>query len=239
MPSSLSALIFDLDGTLADTLGGIANAINCAFELHGLAPLSIPEVADQVGEGGTALVEYGLKKAGRELQPERVAQVQESYFRAYLSAPIHGTRILPGVIPMLEYAAAQDLDLAVCTNKAGVLAAAVLDGLGLTRYFRHLVYGDSLPHRKPHPEPIEWIIGQLGVLPEACVMIGDTENDVRAARNSGVRSVFVSFGYSRLESLASQPDWVIHDFDQLHLILRTFGRRQPRIQPAPAALSLR
>lgn len=126
---------------------------------------------------------------------------------------------------LMEYAAAQDLDLAVCTNKAGVLAAAVLDGLGLTRYFRHLVYGDSLPHRKPHPEPIEWIIGQLGVPPEACVMIGDTENDARAARNSGVRSVFVSFGYTRLESLASQPDWVIHDFAQLDPILHTFGRQ--------------
>ncbi|WP_068637422.1 HAD-IA family hydrolase [Thauera butanivorans] len=226
MTSPIRALIFDLDGTLVDTIGGIAKAINCALVRHSLAPLTISEIADRVGEGGTALVEYALKKARREVDSERAAQLQESYFQAYLSAPIHETRVFPGVIPMLEYAKARDLDLAICTNKAGVLAKAVLDGLDLTRYFRFLVYGDSLPHRKPHPGPIEWIVGRLGLPPDACVMIGDTENDVCAARNSGVRSVFVSFGYSRLESLSSQPDWVINDFDRLEPILRNFGHRQ-------------
>lgn len=226
MTSPVRALIFDLDGTLVDTLDGIANAINCALMRHGLAPLTISEVADRVGEGGTALVEYALKKTGHEGHSERVAQLQESYFQAYLSAPIHGTRIFPDVIPMLERAQARNLDLAICTNKAGVLAEAVLEGLGLTRYFRFLVYGDSLPYRKPHPGPIKWIVGQMGVPLEACVMVGDTENDVLAARNSGVRSVFVSFGYSKLESLRSQPDWVVHHFDQLDPILRNFDRQR-------------
>lgn len=218
--SPVNALIFDLDGTLVDTLGGIENAINCALRLHGLAPLGTQEVSDRIGRGGTALVEYGLQKAGQEVTPARVVQLQDSYFEAYLSAPTYGTRVLPGVIPMLKRASAQGVELAVCTNKNSILAAAVLDGLSLTNYFRHLVYGDSLLHRKPHPGPIEWIVKQLGVPAETCVMVGDTEYDMCAARSSGVRSIFVNFGYSRPEYLTSQPDWVIDHFDNLKLTLR-------------------
>ncbi|WP_374344675.1 HAD family hydrolase [Azonexus sp.] len=232
LASPIRALIFDLDGTLVDTLGGVANAINCALIHHSLAPLTISEIADRVGEGGTALVEYALKKAGYEGDSERVTQLQKSYFQAYLSAPIHDTSVFPGVIPMLERAQARNLDLAICTNKAGILAEAVLDGLGLTQYFRFFVYGDSLSYRKPHPGPIMWIVGKMGVPLQTCVMIGDTENDVLAARNSGVRSVFVSFGYSKLDSLSSQPDWVVHHFDRLDSILRNFDH-QPHTENDP------
>ena len=222
---SVKALIFDLDGTLVDTLGGIANAINCALVANGQEPLTISEITDRVGEGGTALVEYALEKNGQEVNPECVSKLQASYFQAYLSAPIYETKVFPGVITMLESAQAQNLDLAICTNKAEVLVKAVLEGLDLTRYFRFLVCGDSLPYRKPHPGPIKWIVDQIGEAPEACLMIGDTENDVCAARNSGVRSVFVDFGYSKLESLSSQPDWVLSHFDQLAPLLCHLGRR--------------
>lgn len=222
MPS-VKAFVFDLDGTLVDTLGGISNAINCAFELHGLDSLSINEIAGLVGKGGTALVEYGLKKNRLEPDSERVAQIQDSYFQMYLAAPIHNTKVMPGVIPMLERATVRGLSLSICTNKTGVLAAAILDELGLTQYFRHLVFGDSVPFRKPHPEPIRLILEQLGFPPEVCVMIGDTENDMCAARRAGVRSVFVDFGYSRLESLVSQPDWIINHFDQLDSIFLSIG----------------
>jgi len=222
---SIKALIFDLDGTLVDTLGGIANAINCALVNNGQEPLTISEISDRVGEGGTALVEYALVKNGQEVNPDCVSKLQASYFQAYLAAPIHETKVFPGVITMLERAQAQNLDLAICTNKAEVLAKAVLDGLGLTRYFRFLVCGDSLPYRKPHPGAIKWIVNQIGEAPEACLMIGDTEIDVCAARNSGVRSVFVNFGYSKLESLSSQPDWVLPHFDQLDSLLCHLGRR--------------
>ncbi|NMG68706.1 HAD hydrolase-like protein [Parazoarcus communis] len=86
LTSSIRALIFDLDGTLVDTLGGVVNAINCALMCRGLAPLTISEVADRVGEGGTALVEYALKNAGHEGDSQKDTQLQESYFQAYLSA---------------------------------------------------------------------------------------------------------------------------------------------------------
>ncbi len=217
MPS-IKAFLFDLDGTLVDTIGGISNAINCALERHGLDSLSINEIAGLVGKGGTALVEYGLKKNRLEPDSETVAQIQNCYLQMYRAAPIYNTHVMPGVIPMLERATARGLSLAICTNKTGALAAAILDELGLTRYFRHLVFGDSVPFRKPHPEPIRLILKKLDFPPEVCVMIGDTENDMCAARRAGIRSVFVGFGYSRLESLVSQPDWVINHFDQLDSI---------------------
>ncbi|MBB1489613.1 HAD hydrolase-like protein, partial [Oceanospirillum sediminis] len=77
---SVKALIFDLDGTLVDTLGGIANAINCALVTNGQEPLTISEITDRVGEGGTALVEYALEKNGQEVDPECVSKLQASYF---------------------------------------------------------------------------------------------------------------------------------------------------------------
>jgi len=219
----VKSLIFDLDGTLADTLGGICYAINRALDRDGLSTLMPKEVAEQVGLGGSALVEYGLLKSGQRVDQEHIARLQACYFEEYLAAPIHATSVWPGVIPMLKRVSAQGVDMSICTNKAGILASAVIDGLGLTDYFSNVVCGDTLPYRKPHADPIEWIMKRVGVSAGACVMIGDTEHDVRAARNAGVRSVFVSFGYGRLESLETHPDSVINHFDDMELALHNIG----------------
>lgn len=223
MNPSIKTLIFDLDGTLVDTLGGISNAINSGLKSHGLDPLSMNEIIGQVGRGGTALVEYALKKNGRVPDSELIDQVQNSYLHAYILAPLHETKLMPGVISMLERATACGLNLCVCTNKTRVLATAILNELGLAPYFNRSVFGDSLSYRKPHPAQIKLIIEQLCELPESCVMIGDTESDMQAAQASGVRSVFVNFGYGRKGGLLSKPDWYIDHFDQLEFVLSDIG----------------
>ncbi|MDQ3059167.1 MAG: HAD-IA family hydrolase [Pseudomonadota bacterium] len=220
---SIDTLIFDLDGTLVDTGGGIRNAINLALDQEGLAPLTAEEVTHRVGQGGTALVEYGLLKSRQAPDPQRIAHLQENYFKHYLSAPIHATSVYPGVFDMLNRFSSLGVNLAICTNKASSLASAVIDGLGLAHYFKNIVYGDSLPHRKPHAHPIEWIVNKACTHADACVMIGDTENDVLAARNAGVFSIFVNFGYGKLESLETCPDSVIDHFDDLEPALHKIG----------------
>jgi len=217
------SLIFDLDGTLVDTLGRICYAINRALDRDGLSTLMPKEVADRVGFGGSSLVEYGLLKSGRSADPEHIARLQAHYWDEYLAAPIHATRVWPGVIPMLKRVSAQGVDMSICTNKAGVLASAIIDGFGLTDYFSNVVCGDTLPYRKPHAGPIEWIMKQVSVTAGECIMIGDTEHDVLAAKNAGIRSIFVSFGYSRLESLETLPDFVINHFDDIEQALHNIG----------------
>jgi len=216
----IDTLIFDLDGTLVDTLGGIRNAINLALSQERLAPLTVEEITHQVGQGGTALVEYGLLKSRQVLDPQRIANLQEIYFKQYLSAPIYATSVFPGVFDMLNRFSSLGINLAICTNKTSSLASAVIDGLGLAHYFKNIVCGDSLPHRKPHAHPIEWIINKVCTQADACVMIGDTENDVLGARNAGVFSIFVNFGYGKFESLETCPDSIIDHFDDLELALR-------------------
>lgn len=211
----IDTLIFDLDGTLVDTLGGIRNAINLALNQEGLLPLTAEEVTHRVGQGGTALVEYGLLKSRQVQDPQRIAHLQEIYFKQYLSAPIHATSVFPGVFDMLNRFSSLGINLAICTNKSSILGSAVIDGLGLAHYFKNIVYGDSLPYRKPHAHPIEWIINKACTQADACVMIGDTENDIIGARNAGVFSIFVNFGYGKFKLLETCPDSVIDHFDDL------------------------
>jgi phosphoglycolate phosphatase len=198
-------LIFDLDGTLVDSLDDIATGINLARAEFGLPALERAAVLDRVGNGAERLVREAIP-VGRERQTAALA----AYLRHYEAHLLDRTRLLPGAEALLARLAGRAL--AVVTNKPQRLAECVLEGLGVRGRFRAVLGGDALPQRKPHPAPLLHVLRACGVAPGAALMIGDGVNDVLAAQAAGVPIIALTGGLgvpARLRAMA--PDRLVPD----------------------------
>jgi phosphoglycolate phosphatase len=185
---------FDLDGTLLDTSADLAEAVNHALALIGRAPLTLAEVRPMVGRGAKHMLEQGLAATGgcdpaalQRLYPELL-----TFYEAHLarhSAPY------PGLLDTLDGLAERDATLAIVTNKLERLAVKLIDELGLSPRFATIIGGDTMgPGRsKPSPFPIREMIARCGG--GRAAFVGDSIFDIQAAKNAGIPSIAVSFGF--------------------------------------------
>lgn len=164
----IDTVVFDLDGTVVDTVSGITHAVNVALKAHGLVELVDDETRLYVGMGGHALVRAALEKAGasEELAPA----VQEAYLTAYAADPGHRAHVYPGVEELLKRLRSRGVRLALCTNKSGRITGGMLKALGLDTAFDAVVSGDELPYRKPDPRHLEEAVRRAGGT--AALMVG-------------------------------------------------------------------
>ena len=192
-------MLFDLDGTLLDTVDAIAAALNQALNECSLAPLAVAEVRVMIGRGGPVLIERALERLGATLDQRGQAALVERYFLLYErieSGAEHSARIYPGVAECLRQLHRLQLPLAVVTNKQQHLARGLLERLGLSAYVDVLIGGDSCERRKPDPQPLQVACSALGVDTAQTLMVGDSINDVLAARAAGMPVVCVPYGYN-------------------------------------------
>jgi phosphoglycolate phosphatase len=216
-----TALLFDLDGTLVDSVPDLAAAVNTVLAEHGLAPLSEPEIAGMVGDGVAALVERALlARGGRGIA---LSPAVERYVALYKANATTLSRPYPGVADGLAELAGAGVGLAVCTNKPEAATRAVLEGLGLDRFFPVVLGGDSLASRKPDPAPLLAALDQLGAGAAESAMIGDHRNDVLAARAAGTSVIFARYGYGLATLRELAPDAMIGCFAELPQVLRTLA----------------
>ena len=180
---SVDALLFDLDGTLIDSQRDIANAVHELQRRYDREPSPDAEVARFIGDGVAALVERAI---GERPAPELAEAV--AFFKAHYRAhALDHTYVYPGVYDTL--AALSDKKLAVVTNKPVRISRHILTRLGLIRFFPVVIGGDSVQKKKPHPEGLLAALEQLGMRrPERALMVGDSAQDVLAARAAGMRS---------------------------------------------------
>ncbi len=193
MPS-LKAVIFDLDGTLVDSVRDLRDAVNNLMAEESLRQFEVDEVKSMIGDGAAKLVERAVLAAKGDLArlPELVAR----FLKIYEANASRHTEAYPGVAETLTGLRSRGLSLAVVTNKPYAATIDILETLGLRGYFDAVIGGDTLPERKPHPAPIIAALKQLDVAPEAALMIGDNYHDVQAAQAAGVRAFAVTYGYS-------------------------------------------
>lgn len=196
-----SALVFDLDGTLIDSRRDITTAINRTREGYGLPPLTLEQVVTMVGEGARILVERAM---GPDFPPDRIDEALPVYLDHYRQVCLDETRPYPGIEEMLEALAAV-YPMALLSNKGEELSRIVLRGLGLDRWFREILGGDSLPTRKPDPSGLRLVAERLGVPPRSLLMVGDTRIDAETARNTGCPFVLVEWGFPRPPGIESLP----------------------------------
>jgi phosphoglycolate phosphatase len=185
------AVLFDLDGTLADTAPDLIAAVNRILAEESRPPLPDSALRPLVSKGGRAL----LARAFDDLAVEAREPLLPRFLAAYADALAVHTRPFDGIEALLEAIEARGWPWGIVTNKPEVLAIGVVEGLGWSTRSKALVGGDTLPVRKPAPEPLWLAASQLGVPPEACLYVGDDARDVEAAKAAGMPSVAALWGY--------------------------------------------
>jgi phosphoglycolate phosphatase len=204
-----AALLFDLDGTLVDSLGDIATGVNLTRTRFGLPPLPRAAITARVGDGSDALV-----RALVSLGPGRHAEALAAFLAAYDAHLLDTTRLMPGALAVVERFA--DRPLAVVTNKLQAQSERILAELGVRPRFRVVVGGDAVARRKPHPEPLLQALAACGIAPAHALMIGDGVNDVLAAQAAGVPVVALTGGVTpRADLEALRPDHLAAGLDGL------------------------
>lgn len=187
----LTGVLFDLDGTLLDTAPDMHYALELLMEEHGRAPLPFAAVRDHVSHGSRALVQLGFPDLD---EPAREG-LKQRYLDLYAGNLCHRTGLFPGMGEILAEMEARGLRLGVVTNKPGWLTLPLLEALGLTSRFVTIVSGDTLPQRKPSPEPMWHAARQARGEPRHFVYIGDAERDIAAGRAAGMYTLVARWGY--------------------------------------------
>ncbi|MGE4280324.1 MAG: phosphoglycolate phosphatase [Magnetospirillum sp.] len=212
------AAIFDLDGTLIDSLPDLTNAVNKMLADWGEAPLTGADVGPMVGDGAATLVTRAFNARGGLPGPD-VAPFLQRFLDHYEPHAADETKPWPGVAETLEYLRDKGVILAVCTNKPTKATHDVLAALNLDHFFAVVVGGDDAPALKPNPAHINAVLDRLGIHHEEAVMVGDSINDVLAAKGANMPVVVVSFGYSRVPPHELGADLVIDDFTLLKRVI--------------------
>ena len=197
------ALVFDLDGTLVDSLPDLRAALN--EMLRGLArhELSANEVRRMIGDGTHALVERALRATGEVVELENAHQ---RFLAFYQAAPTRLSRLYPDVATTLRSLTESGARLGICTNKQQTATFAVLEGFNIAKYFQVIVGGDVVRFRKPDPRHLLAALEQLGTRPDEAVMVGDSENDYAAGRGAGAAVILMRYGYLRVLPETLAPD---------------------------------
>lgn len=194
--ADIRAVLFDMDGTLVDTAPDIAVSLNVALEAEGLHALDARMISDMVGKGARVLVERALVYAGESADPQRVERILDRYLHEFSQRRGNDGGVFPGAVDCLEQLRNRDLKLGVVSNALQRSAEATLEHYGLIDYLDIVLGGDQTAKPKPHPEPLWTVCRKLGVPVERTLMVGDSANDVTAARAAGCWIVCVPHGYN-------------------------------------------
>ena len=208
-------VIFDLDGTLIDTAPDLMASLNHVLTSTGHKPVSYEEITWLVGQGARAMIERGWAIHNHPGTKEELDAAFDAFIAHYSAAMPGKSKPFPGLVNALDRLAAAGFRLAVCTNKSEAMALRLLERLDLTHRFVAITGGDTFPVRKPHGDHIVGTVKRAGGDLQSAVMIGDSINDVLAARNAGIASIGVPFGYSDKPVEMLDPDFIISHFDEL------------------------
>jgi phosphoglycolate phosphatase len=182
----IDTFLFDLDGTLLDSMADIATGVNRVRAELDLPPLPPSTVRTYVGDGSSLLMRRSLPEG---LYSEERLQ---RFLTLYGEHMLEQTRVYPGIREFLELH--REKRMAVVTNKHHALTVRLLKELGISKFFKAVIGGDSSPEKKPHPAPVLAALSALGAMPESAVLIGDHHTDLRAGRAAGVRTCFCGWG---------------------------------------------
>ncbi len=192
------AVLFDFDGTLADTAADLSRALNRLREARGLADLPLKELRPHASAGARGLIGAGL---GILPEHPEFKALRDAFLRHYEAEICVDTRLFSGMEELLTNIETRGLRWGIVTNKSTRLTRLLVRMLGLEARAACVVCGDTTPHLKPHPASLLHAAKELALAPQECIYLGDDLRDVQAARAAGMRSVAVNWGYG--EGLAA------------------------------------
>jgi phosphoglycolate phosphatase len=218
----VEGLLFDLDGTLVDSLPDLAEAINELMATNGLPLHAERAVASMVGKGVKVLVDKAFKANGVVLAEPALDAAIVRYLGFYEPRATRLTRLFPFVAETVKVLAGR-YKLAVCTNKPERVSREIVESFGLGEAISVVVGGDSGATPKPAPDMMWLTAKRLGLAPERCVMIGDSGNDVASAKAAGLRVALVRDGYTDVPADELGADYVMDDFRAIPEMLAAIG----------------
>ena len=186
------AILFDLDGTLADTAPDLGAALNHLRVKEGLPPLTLPEFRGYASSGARGLLKVGFGLLPEDSRYESMRNAFLDFYEAHICVE---SRLFPGVTELLGAIEQRGLRWGVVTNKSKRFTPRVLAALGVDKRAACIVCGDSTPHLKPHPASLQLAARELELDPAECVYVGDDLRDMQAARAAGMHSVAAAWGY--------------------------------------------
>lgn len=208
-------VVFDLDGTLADTAPDLIAVLNMIMAREGLPEVPLATAREMIGAGARALVERGFEAAGREITPAHSDELFRLFLALYGDHLCVHSRLFPGVEAALQALARKGYALAVCTNKVEGHSRQLLEGLGIADLFATVCGRDTFPWYKPDPRHLTMTIEKAGGHPRRAVMVGDSLTDISTAKAAGIPVIAVPFGYTDRPVRDLDPDIVIESFDAL------------------------
>lgn len=214
------ALLFDLDGTLVDSVPDIAVAVDALLREYGFGSVGEERVRQWVGNGAQKLVERALAFSSgsgeRAVDHYKLASAYPCFLAHYRNTNGNRSRLYPGVREALQAWRQRDLPMAIVTNKPIEFVPHLLSRLDIADYFAVSLGGGCVPQKKPDPAMLITACERLGITCSRCVMIGDSRNDVEAARRAGMPVVAVSYGYNYGRPVElERPDAVVGDLCEL------------------------
>ena len=221
----MKTVVFDLDGTLADTSGDLIAAANACFRDMGEGDvLDAKTDAGTALKGGRAMLRLGMERLGRADDAETIDRYYPMLLEAYGREIDTHTVLYPGAMEAVEALKAAGYRVAICTNKPEGLAHTLLTKLGVRDAFGAMVGADTLAIRKPDPEHLFETARRAGGDPALCLLVGDTNTDRETARAAGVPCVLVSFGPSGDDMAALGPEALLGHYDDLpDIVTRLIG----------------
>lgn len=190
--AAIATVLFDLDGTLADTAPDLGYALERLLAEYGHPPVPFAAVRQTASHGSVALIRLGF---GIGPDDAGFGELRERFLALYADHIARDTRLFDGMDALLERLERDGLKWGVVTNKPGFLTEPLLRQLGLAQRAATIVSGDTLPQRKPDPAPMLLACRETGCEPAACLYVGDAERDVRAGRNAGMATLVANYGY--------------------------------------------
>ncbi|MFB3826943.1 MAG: HAD family hydrolase [Bryobacteraceae bacterium] len=208
----MDLVIFDLDGTLVDSKLDLAHAVNATRAHVGMAPLAHERVYSYVGNGAPVLIR---KVLGEHAGEQEVQEALEFFLEYYRDHMLDFTEPYPGVRESLETLYRAGVSMAVLTNKPVRFSREIVKGLGLGHYFREVYGGNSFDHKKPHPIGVETLMTECRAARDRTLMVGDSSVDILTARNAGILSCGVTYGFQPETLQDPPPDLLVDRMEQM------------------------
>lgn len=216
----VKAIGFDLDGTLVNSVPGLAKALDRMLISLGSPVAGEILTACWIGNGADVLIKRALSWASLPHDECSLKQARQLFDQFYCEEYQSGTSLYPNVSETLAILSENHYKMALVTNKPTPFVIPILEQLNINHYFSTVIGGDDVIVKKPHPAPIYLILGRLGLLSEELLFVGDSRNDIQAAKSAHCPTVGLSYGYNYGEAIAdSHPDYLLDDFSGLLPIL--------------------
>lgn len=216
-------VLFDFDGTLADSAPDLAACANRVRAAHQLEPLPYDELWPFASHGAR-----GLLNAAIGITPEHpdYDRYRSEFLKDYEANMTQNTQLFLGVQELLQHLVDQKLKWGIVTNKTEYLTRPLMTHLGLDEHCVVMVGGDTTPHIKPHPAPLFHAAAEAGIAPEQCIYIGDDRRDIQAGQAAGMSTVIAAYGYCKLDpSLADwQADAIVHNAHELIEVIQRWAQ---------------